>query len=142
MLPYSTYNIPENQLTDDPGEEKWLWMITGKAIAKEHQDLLQKIASALHADFSQEVHCLHLPEGDTISQIRFQPKRHGLVLSFGVSPSSFGYQVDLEKAGMVSLENCTIIRTSDLEKLSSSNTNKKALWQSMQVFMEKHNSSA
>lgn len=142
MLPYSTYNIPENPRTDDPVEGKWLWMITDKTLTAEDEALLQKIASALKADFNSEVHCLHLHEDETISQISFPGNRHGLVLSFGVPPSSLGYWVDLEKAGMVSLEKCTIILTSNLEKLSSSNTSKQALWRSMQVFMEKQYPSA
>ena len=142
MLPYSTYNIPENQRTDDPDEGKWLWMITDKPLAEDDLELLQKIASALKADFNSEVHCLHLHEDETISQISFPVNRHGLVLCFGVHPSSLGYWVDLEKAGMVSLEKCTIILTSSLEKLSSSNSSKQALWRSMQVFMEKQNPAA
>jgi hypothetical protein len=135
MLPYTTYNIPENQEKPQPESGKWLWIIVDKNLSNEDKELLGKITSALKADFNDDAHCLQVEEEQSISLNEYFGRKPKLIISFGVSPSSLGLWVDLPKSGLLVLESYAFILSPTLEALSASNVAKKELWQSMKVFM-------
>lgn len=136
MLPYTTYNIPENTKLIAPDSDKWLWIIVDQELTAEDNELLAKISAALNADFSLNVHCVQLDPGQSISLAETDLINPELIISFGVTPSSLGLWIDLSKPGLLTLERFRFILTTPLSSLASSTSAKKALWGSMQEFME------
>ena len=134
MLPYTTYRIPESVKNGFPKNEKWLWMLVDQALSDSDKELLNKISSALKADFDTDVYCFHhdttnknsIPDQD-LSGVK-------LIISFGVSPSVAGIWIDLPSPGLRILESCSIIRTVTLKILAGSAPAKKDLWSAMQEY--------
>lgn len=134
MLPFTTYSIPESVKNGFPKNEKWLWMLVDQALSDSDKELLNKISSALKADFDTDVYCFHhdttnknsIPDQD-LSGVK-------LIISFGVSPSVAGIWIDLPSPGLRILESCSIIRTVTLKILAGSAPAKKDLWSAMQEY--------
>jgi hypothetical protein len=137
MLPYTTYNIPENPELLPSISDKWLWLITDKTLTNQTTSLLKKISDALKADFDTATYCLILEAGQSIALADYKNARPGLIISFGVEPSALGLWIDLSKPGYIALEQFSFILTTDPDRLAESTPAKKALWRSMQEFMEK-----
>lgn len=137
MLPYTTYNIPENGELIPSHSNKWLWVIVDKSLSDQDNDLLEKISGALKADFHKDAFCLQINSDQSISLADNNDAKPRLIISFGVSPAALGIWIDLSKSGLVTLEHFSFILTSGLGALSASPAAKKELWQCMQVFMEK-----
>ncbi len=137
MLPYTTYNIPENPEYNPPDSSKWLWILVNKSLTHEDNQLLEKITGALKADLNKDTYCQEVMIGQTISIAEISAIKPKLIISFGVAPSDVGLWIDLPQSGLTTLESFTFILTNSLDKLSGSNTAKKELWQSMQSYMEK-----
>ena|SRR6188768_776711 len=134
MLPFTTYSIPESAKNGIPINEKWLCMITDQPPSPSDLDLLHKISSALKADFEKNVLCLqHDAEGkNPITAADLSGMK--LIISYGVSPASFGIWIDLPAPGLRMLETCSIIRTVSLKTLADSGPAKKDLWSAMQNY--------
>ncbi len=138
MLPYTTYNIPESPEKTPPVSDKWLWIVTDQNCTDQDNELLEKIAAALNADFLQNAYCHQISSDQPLSLADIKGAKPRLIISFGVFPAALGLWVDLKKSGYLTMEGFTFILTSSLEKLAGSNSDKKELWQAMQLFMEKH----
>jgi hypothetical protein len=134
MLPFTTYNIPEEPIHKTPHPHQWLWIIVGKDFSAPEETLLQKICSALKADFQRDVF-IHISN----SHSTFLPSQHHqakLIISFGVAPSQVGFWIDLNSPGHRLLNKSFFIYAPSLQDLDQSPTGKKHLWSSMQSFME------
>ena len=135
MLPYTTYHIPESPNNQTGYEGKWLQMVVPVPVSGESLALLEKITTALKADFNRETLVLSPDENNQITLHR-TGKTRGLVISFGVSPDQLGLWIDLAKPGMCRLESFTFILTLSPESLSTHANAKKELWRCMQIFLE------
>ena len=134
MLPFTTYSIPESGKSSTAKNEKWLCMLVDQPLSDPDKDLLNKISSALKADFDTEVYCFHHEASDKNSLPDADLAAMKLIISFGVSPSVAGIWIDLPSPGIRILESCTVIRTVTLKVLSGSAPAKKELWSAMQEY--------
>jgi hypothetical protein len=138
MLPFTTYNIPENNIKETPSSPKWLWIITPHALSVPQEDLLKKIVIALKADFENDVFMQMIPEGTKFSLGSSTDSSPSLVVSFGVTPSSLGLWIDIPNKGIRFLENMTFILSPSLQELEQSPVSKKQLWSFMQDYLERN----
>lgn len=134
MLPFTTYSIPESVKNGFPKNEKWLCMLVDQALSDTDKELLNKISSALKADFDTDVYCFHHDNSNKNSIPDKDLSGMKLIISFGVSPSVAGIWIDLPSPGLRILESCSIIRTVSLKILSGNAPAKKDLWSAMQEY--------
>lgn len=134
MLPFTTYSIPESVKNDIPQTEKWLCMLVDQALSGTDKELLQKISSALKADFDQDVYCFVHDASDKNHYPRPDLSGVKLIISFDVAPSVLGIWIDLPVPGLRILETCSLIRTVPIKALSGNATAKKELWSAMQEY--------
>ena len=137
MLPYTTYSIPETERNETENNSKWLWMVVQKPLSELDIDLLQKISTAVKADYTNDTFCLLQPGEGSISIASMQGANPKLIISFGVLPSALGLWIDLNRAGICIMESSTFILTLPLDELAKNSGAKKELWQSMQIFLER-----
>lgn len=135
MLPFPTYNIPENPLSKTQKTEKWLLLIVDQPLTATHADTLHKITSALRADYAEDVFCISVANSDFTSLIDMLSPETKLIISFGVMPSTLGIWIDLSSPGIRILESFSFILTLSLDSLSKNPTAKKELWKSMQMYL-------
>lgn len=134
MLPFTTYSIPESGKNGIAKNEKWLCMIVDQVLSDTDKNLLDKISSALKADFDKDVYCFHHDTFDNNYTPATDLSGMKLIISFGVSPSEVGIWIDLPSPGLRILESCSFIRTVTLKVLSGSAPAKKDLWSAMQEY--------
>ena len=132
MLPFPIYSIPEASEQKITPSAAWLCVVIGKPLKAENTDLLQKICTALKADFEKDVFILKADQNGAQSLTGQDCK---LVLSFGIKPSMLGIWIDLPTAGIKFLEAFTFILTTDLDTLAQNPGTKKQLWEAMQIFL-------
>jgi hypothetical protein len=138
MLPYTTYNIPEEAEDKTIAEGKWLHFFHTDPLSPEQTDLMRKISAALKADFDTDLFCKLVSAGDHFNFVTTPTSRPKLVISFGVDPAQTGYWIDLPAPGIRFLAHCAFILTATLTVLEKNPAIKKALWSDMQTFLEKH----
>ena len=136
MLPYTTYQIPENGKTETAAGSPWLWMLFSKPLNEAEKDFVLKISAALKAEFNQDVYSMICNPDQPISVPSGPGSKPKLILSFGVSPNTIGVWIDLFKPGMISLEHMTFILTLPADILAGNAVAKKELWRHMQLYME------
>lgn len=134
MLPFTTYSIPESPKNGIPKTEKWLCMVVDHALTPPDIELLQKISSALKADFDSDVHCIQHDPDSKNSITASDLTGMKLIISFGVPPAAFSIWIDMPTSGLRILETCSIIRTVSLKALAGSAPSKKDLWSAMQTY--------
>lgn len=134
MLPYPVYKIPESPQQKIHNHPRWLGIIVGQPVSTADEELLQKICTALHADFTTEVSVIIVQPGEEISLHQYSDL--SLFLSFGVRPSQLGVWIDLSSAGIKMLETYAFILTIPLPDLAKSPMAKKQLWASAQTYLE------
>ena len=136
MLPFTTYQIPETAGHQTASTEQWLLIVVRSSETNASNDLLEKIAGALKADFSKNVYLLTLEIGERLNIREINALQPKLMLSFGVSPADLGIWIDLDKPGMRQLEAFCLIYTLPADKLAANANAKKELWGYMQDFLE------
>jgi len=135
MLPFSTYNIPESTKKKTDESAKWLAIIISKPLSAQNEDLLQKICSAINADFSTDTMLIQADSEQNISLSSVIHPGIKMVISFGIKPSQLGVWIDLNSPGVRFLESFCFILTTPPDELSQNASAKKQLWQSMQTFL-------
>jgi hypothetical protein len=136
MLPFTTYNIPESPEKKTPASAKWLWVFVGAPLSIPEEELLNKICTALKADFSEDVSMISM-EDLYNSTLTFPPGIDPkLIISFGVPPSALGLWIDLQVPGIRFLESFVFVLAPSLDELLRSPLAKKQLWNSMQLFLD------
>lgn len=136
MLPYTTYHIPETPDRQTGISGQWLWLIVRNPLSAAEEDLLQKIATALKADLSADVHRITFDPAAPVSLSTMSNQQPKLVVSFGVPPADLGLWIDMSRTGMCKLESLSFILTLPIDELAGNPTAKKALWNSMLTYME------
>ena len=136
MLPFTTYNIPEEAVQKTPHEGQWLCIALGKEISDAEKVLLEKICTALKSDLPSESLIMIIPPGKEISLSLATPNTIKLIISFGVPASQLGLWIDIPDQGYRRLNDLMFIYTLPLSDLEKSATAKKQLWSAMQLFME------
>ena len=139
MLPFTTYSIPESGKNGFQNNGKWLCMLLDQPLSDTDLELLQKIASALKADFTKDVYCVQsdVSKNNPVQDTDLSGMK--LIISFGVPLSTLGFWIDLPAPGIRILESCAVIRTVTLKSLAGSAVFKKDLWNAMQVFTASKN---
>ena len=135
MLPFTTYSIPESAANKTALTGKWLFFIVDKSLSPVENELLQKISSALKADFASETVCITLDSGQKSSSTSLFSTTTRLVISMGIPPAHLGLWVDLHHPGIRFMENMSLILTSTISELEKNPNAKKELWKNMQMFM-------
>ncbi|HUR31027.1 MAG TPA: hypothetical protein VMZ69_06315, partial [Saprospiraceae bacterium] len=136
MLPFTTYNIPESIFKETLPSAKWLGIVYGPTLSADDEDLLQKICTALKANYPDDIFKFQLDPLKDTSLSSMNESDLKLVLSFGISPSHLGIWMDINSGGIRHLESFSFILTSTLEELSKSPSAKKQLWSSMKSYLE------
>jgi|GEM_PF-1374146 len=136
MLPFTTYTIPETAENKTAHSEKWLLILSDRAFSPAQQDLIQKIATAVKADFDRDTTCLSNIEGPKFSIQDISGSSCQLIISFGLSPAILGLWIDLQAPGIRFLESFSFILTLPISELEKNASAKKELWKNMQMFME------
>lgn len=137
MLPYTTYIIPERQIDKTGTQGKWLWLLLRKPVPDEQIPLLEKISTALKADFRRDTYCLALEQHERITLHDYYEVTPTLILSFGLAPSEFGIWIDLPQYGIRFFDATTLIYAASLPELEKNASLKKELWKHMQQFLER-----
>ena len=136
MIPFTTYRIPEQDQNQTIAPDQWLLLAVPKPLSAAGLDLLQKISTALKADFNKEVLLVEMEPEGAFSLGNLKGHRLQLLIGFGVSPADLGLWIDMEKYGMRHLEGCTFIYTLPPDQLAEHAGAKKDLWRHMQLFLE------
>lgn len=136
MLPFTTYHIPESEQNQTATTDKWLLFAVPKPLTATGKDLLQKISTALKADFEANVLLLEIESGQPVSLSDVHGVKVDLIIGFGVPPGELGIWIDLDQHGVRQLEAFTYIYTLSPDKLAEHAVAKKDLWRQMQMFLE------
>ncbi len=137
MLPFTTYTIPESPAGETLPAKKPVWFVLPHAVTDAEKVLLEKIASALKADFHAGVHCYILPAEGQVSLSGMYTLAPKLLISFGVPPASLGFWLDLRTPGIAFLEKSAFILSVSLTQLEEQPAQKKELWKNMQHYLER-----
>jgi hypothetical protein len=136
MLPFTTYTIPETAINKMANEKKWLLFISDQPFSLPQKELVQKIGTAVKADFDRDTFCWSTPLNSSVSILEITNSSSRLVISFGISPSALGLWIDLQSPGIRFLEKFSFILTLPIIELEKNAAAKKELWKNMQMFME------
>jgi len=136
MLPFTTYIIPENPVNKTVTTGKWLAFITDQAFSISQTELVQKISTALKADFDVDTYTWRNGDPQHGSDQPLLNSTTSLVISFGILPSTIGTWIDLQIPGIRFLESFSFILTLPINDLENNAPAKKELWKNMQMYME------
>src|SRR5687767_7078015 len=134
MLSFTTYNIPERANDKTLDAQAWLGIIIKNPLTDDTRDLLQKICTAIHAQYPDDIYFIEYDEN--VSLASYTTLKFNLIISFGVHPSQLGIWLDMPSAGIRLLESFSFILTGTLEELIKNPAGKKLLWSSMQQIPE------
>ena len=132
----TTYEFPETPAreTGQPGAS--VIFILPASPGDAERELLGRIATALKADPDRDVAWLIPTATDPIALPSAAGGQVRLVMSFGVTPESFGLWIDLPASGLRKLEAFTLITTISPTRLATDTHEKKLLWGHMQDFLD------
>lgn len=140
MLPFPTYQIPEEASDQTATMNQWLLLAVRIPYSDDSKTLLEKISTALQADFATNTFVLKVDPEQLISLSDMNGLQPKLIISFGVSPEQLGIWLDMTSYGMCILESYTLIYTLPADQLNTNATAKKELWRMMQEYLERSKS--
>ena len=136
-MPVTLYAFPEPATLPSADRLHRIVFVVPDGLNEADTDLLRRIATALKAD--PETDILYL--ANAADQPPVLPTSAGsatdLVVSFGVPPDVFGWQLDLAGQGMCSLDRTTVILTLSPRSLQADAQAKKNLWAAMQDHLDR-----